>query len=166
MARVIRRIGTRPGALLGATLLSVVLVESGSADNQKPVDPAATGPSRSLVAPSPAGKPLTLLLTQAELRSVVRSYEIRTGEVLTAPIDEEEVIVRAPGMLAPMRDVSQDVPGGIVAPFWAIVNPKQAWRVFVPIPPKGPQREAMPVRAEDRADRPISALEPPGMPSN
>ena len=67
----------------------------------------------------------------------MRNYEIKTGEVQTAPIDDEEVLVRAPGMLAPMRDVSQDAGGGIFAPFWAIMNPKHAWRIFVPIPPKG-----------------------------
>ena len=86
-------------------------------------------------------QPLDLLLTQAELRSIIRNYEERTGEVLTAPIDEE-VLVTAPGEYAPMRELSTDVPRGIAAPFWAVANPSQAWRIFVPIPPKGlPQDE-------------------------
>jgi hypothetical protein len=51
------------------------------------------------------------------------------------------VLVIAPGEYAPMRDVSQDVGGGIVAPFWAIMHPKDAWRIFVPIPPKGQPKE-------------------------
>ena len=80
---------------------------------------------------------MNLLLTQAELRSVVRNYEVRTGEDHTAPISDEEILVKAPGMLAPMRDPSQDVGAGIFAPFWAIMHPKDAWRIFVPIPPKG-----------------------------
>lgn len=87
-------------------------------------------------ATSPTSEPLNLLLTQAELRWFIRNFEIRTGEVLTDPIDEDEVVVIAPHELAPMRDVSQDVAGGIAAPFWAIMHPKAAWRIFLPIPPK------------------------------
>src|SRR5262245_54125004 len=65
--------------------------------------------------------PLNLLLTQSELRSVVRNYEERTGEILTAPInDDDEVVVTAESERAPMRDRSQDVMGGIAAPFWAL----------------------------------------------
>ena len=30
------------------------------------------------------------------------------------------------------------------APFWAIANPKDAWRIFVPIPQKGPRRDEPP----------------------
>lgn len=82
-------------------------------------------------------KPLDLLLTREELRAIVHRYEIRTGEVLTAPIDEDEVIVTGPRELAPMRDASQDVWGGVAAPFWALMNPKDGWRIFVPVPPKG-----------------------------
>lgn len=89
-------------------------------------------------------QPLDLLLTQAELRSVIRRYEERTGENLTAPLDDE-VLVTAPGERAPMRDVAQDVPMGIVAPFWAIANPTQAWRIFVPIPPKGLPQDQRPM---------------------
>jgi len=93
-----------------------------------------------------SGEPLDLLLTQAELRSIVRRYEIRTGAILTAPIDDEEVLVTAPGMLAPMRDVSRDLPGGILAPFWAIANPLQGWRIFLPVPPKGkPPKDERPL---------------------
>ena len=137
-----RQSGTGKGALLSAALLSLLIGDVGWTDSQRPADP--------IVATSPAGKPLDLLLSQAELRSVVRNYEIKTGEVLTTPIGDEEVIVRAPGVLAPMRDVSQEAWGGIAAPFWAVMNPGQAWRIFVPIPPKGPREEAKPIRAEDR----------------
>lgn len=89
-------------------------------------------------------QPLDLLLTQAELRSIIRSYEERTGEILTAPIDEE-VLVTAPGEQAPMRERSRDVPGGLVAPFWAIANPSQSWRIFMPITPKGLPKDEPPL---------------------
>jgi len=133
--------------MLGMAVLGLLLAKVGLADDKMSSDaPVSDSPKTNLpqllLATSPAGKPLNLLLTREELRSIVRNYEIRTGEVLTAPIDEDEVVVIGPRELAPMRDVSQDVWGGIAAPFWAIMNPKQAWRIFVPIPPKGRTQEA------------------------
>src|SRR5688572_28584807 len=126
------------GALLGAISLGLAPCVTGWAAEETPAPDLA----RSLEATSAASEPMNLLLTQAELRSVVRNYEIRTGEDHTAPITDEEVLVTAPGLLAQMRDPSQDVGAGIFAPFWAIMNPKDAWRIFVPIPPKGPVRDS------------------------
>ena len=28
-----------------------------------------------------------------------------------------------------------DIPGGILAPFWALLHPTQAWRILLPLPP-------------------------------
>jgi hypothetical protein len=67
----------------------------------------------------------------------VRNYESRTGRDFSSPIGDEEILVTAPGVPAPMRDSSQDVGMGLFAPFWAVANPRDAWRIFVPIPPKG-----------------------------
>lgn len=138
----IRRIGRRPGALLGAVVLSLLLAQMGQADGERTPDDVDSDLSRSIVARSPAGKPLDLLLTREELRSIVRNYEIRTGEVLTAPIDDDEVVVMGPRELAPMRDASQDAWGGIAAPFWAVMHPKDAWRIFLPVTPNGRSQEA------------------------
>ncbi len=142
MRKAIRRIDGRPGALWGAALLGLLLAEMGQADEEKAPDDVVADFPRSMVATSPAGKPLDLLLTREELRSFIRNYEIRTGEVLTAPIDEDEVVVTGPRELAPMRDASQDTWSGIAAPFWAIMHPKDAWRIFVPVPAKGKTQEA------------------------
>lgn len=128
-------------AHLGAALLGLTPFEAAWAAEETPAPDLA----QSLKATSTASQPLNLLLTQDELRAVVRNYETRTGENHTAPITDEEILVKAPGMLAPMRDPSQDVGGGIFAPFWAIMHPKDAWRIFVPIPPKGPVRDEPPV---------------------
>jgi hypothetical protein len=106
---------------------------------EEPGSPAA--PSK-LVARPPGG--LNLLLTQSEMREWVRNYERETGQDLTSPIDDDEVLVTAPGVRAPMRDVSQAAWGGIAAPFWALANPKDAWRILVPIPPKGAQPDERP----------------------
>jgi hypothetical protein len=147
MREAMRRIGKHPGTLLGTVILGLLLVEVGKADDAKPLDaPVLNSPKidlrQSLVATSPASKPLNLLLTRVELQAIVRNYGIRTGEDLIAPIDEDEVVVLGPRELAPMRDVSQEVAGGIAAPFWAIMHPKDAWRIFVPVPPKGRPQES------------------------
>ncbi len=133
MQDVRRRTVTPRGAFLGAALLGLL---SGG--------PAWTEDE------TPAPEPLNLLLTRSELEAFVRHYETRTGEVLTAPIDDDEILVRARGMQAPMRNVSQDVWGGIAAPFWAIMNPRNAWRIFVPVPPRGPLPESEPPAPDPR----------------
>jgi hypothetical protein len=129
----VRRIVGLPSLLLATGLLGLLTGGEGWASDHD-----------SSAAPKSGRKPLDLRLTQAELRSIIRRYEARTGEILTAPVLDEEVEVTAPGPLAPMRDVSQDVWGGVAAPFWAIRHPTQAWRILVPIPPKGEPTEAEP----------------------
>jgi hypothetical protein len=127
-------------------ILGLLTCSAGWTGDEKPEVVASRSPNpnlpATLKATSPARQPLNLLLTQAELRFIIRNYEIRTGEVLTAPIVDDEVLVTAPGMLAPMRDVSQDVGTGLYAPFWAITHSKDAWRIFLPVPSKGPSKEA------------------------
>lgn len=119
------------------------------AEETRPRDAAAAKAkdydvAQSLTVTSSTQQPLNLLLTQAELRSVIRNYELRTGESFTDPIADEEILVTAPGVRAPMRDPSQDIGQGLFAPFWAIMNPRDAWRIFVPIPPKGPLKDEPP----------------------
>ena len=78
---------------------------------------------------------MNFLLTRDELRAIADRYVWVEPE--PEPVNEtEQVTVKAPGYLAPMRDPSQDVMGGIAAPFWALAHPKDAWRIFLPIPPK------------------------------
>lgn len=108
----------RQAVCLGIGLCCLLLGEAGRAD-EKPE--------------------LNLLLTREELRAIANRY------VSVAPDGEnadelDQVTVRGGARLAPMRDPSQDVVGGIAAPFWALAHPKDAWRIFVPIPPKGDRR--------------------------
>lgn len=128
-----RRTVTSRGAFLGAALLGLLTGGLAWTEDETPPE-----------------QPLNLLLTRSELEAFVRDYEATTGKVLTAPIDDDEILVRARAMQAPMRNVSQDVWGGIGAPFWAIMNPKDAWRIFVPIPPKGPPQESEPPAPDPR----------------
>jgi hypothetical protein len=132
-----RRIVSHLCASLGPALLLALAGAAGWADEKTQARDADF--SQTLKATGAARQPMNLLLTQAELAAVVRNYEVRTGQDFTALIAEDEVLVTAPGVQAPMRDVSQDVGMGIFAPFWAIANPREAWRIFVPIPPKGEQ---------------------------
>jgi hypothetical protein len=97
-------------------------------------------PPEPLVAASPSNPSLNLLLTQSELRSIVRRYETEHNVSFDGPAYDDEVVVTATGELAPMRDVARDAWGGIAAPFWAIMNPKDAWRIFAPIPGKPDNR--------------------------
>jgi hypothetical protein len=138
MRELNRRIEPFLRVLLSVACLTGPVVKVALAD--EPIDNES---SPKFAAQAAASKPLNLLLTREELRSVVRDYEARTGENLTAPIDENEaeVVVKGRGVLAPMRDVTQEPWGGIAAPFWAIMHPTQAWRIFLPIPPKGPPTE-------------------------
>ena len=129
-------VAVRAVQLLATACVSLVQLEVVRAEEPQA---AATSP---VVASHPGG--LNLLLTQSELRDFVQSYETKTGQNLTSPIDDDEVVVRAPGMLAPMRDVSQDAWGGIAAPFWALLHPKDAWRILVPIPQKGTRQDERP----------------------
>jgi hypothetical protein len=135
--------GRHPCVLLGKTLLALLFAGVGQADDEKTPDDVVSDSPPSIVATNPAAKPLDLLLTREELQSIVRKYyEIGTGRTLTSSIDDDdEVIVTGTRELAPMRDASQDAWGGIAAPFWAIMNPKDAWRIFVPVPPKGRPKE-------------------------
>jgi hypothetical protein len=71
-------------------------------------------------------------------------------EALTNPQADERntVIVKADAPLVPMKS-QLDVPGGIIAPFWALANPSQAWRIFAPITnfKDGPTENKVPIRS-------------------
>jgi hypothetical protein len=79
-------------------------------------------------------KPLRLTLTQAEMQTIIAKYQKDTGHAMGGQL--EEITVTAAVELLPMRDVTQEVWGGIAAPLWAVLHPTQAWRIFLPIPPK------------------------------
>ena len=83
--------------------------------------------------PAPHG-PLRLTLTPEQMQTIIAKYQTKTG---SNPQDRlDEITVRAPAELQPMLDPARDVWGGIGAPLWALLHPTQAWRIFLPIPPK------------------------------
>jgi hypothetical protein len=74
------------------------------------------------------------LLTREELRRIALRHSFAFAGAEEAA--DDGVTVTAPRELLPMRDVTQDVWGGPAAPVWALLHPKEAWRIFLPIPPK------------------------------
>jgi hypothetical protein len=114
-------------------VLAAAIVGASGATTTEAADPQPT---------VQVNKELQLLLTRAEILAIVRRH--RTDEEAAAAFkaDADEVLVTAPGNLVPMRDPAQDAWGGIAAPFWAVMNPRDAWRIFLPIPPKSRQPAA------------------------
>jgi hypothetical protein len=94
-------------------------------------DALAADPSSGPLSPPSATttprKPLDLRV--GDIRKYMTPEEFRA---LLAPADDSNtVVVKADAPLAPMRS-ELDVPGGLVAPFWALAHPTQAWRLFLP----------------------------------
>ena len=114
---------------------SLLISELADADPFKlsPVEPQSSSAATPITQLAPA-KPLRLTLTQAELRAILARYEKSSGQTVYGEL--EEITVTAPAELLPMRDRTQEVWGGIAAPVWAVLNPTQAWRIFLPIPPE------------------------------
>jgi hypothetical protein len=117
-----KRVGLGLGGLLCTALAS-------AAD---PV-PATTVAAPTVVAtpaatPAAARPPLNLRI--GDIREYMSAEDFRALSAEREP-DSNTVIVEA---RAPLLEVKEDraVPGGIMAPIWALVNPTQAWRIFVP----------------------------------
>ena len=84
----------------------------------------------------PATAPRALDLRVGSIRKYMMPNEF--GAALTAPDAEKNtVVVEAERELVPMKSL-QPVPNSIIAPFWAIAHPLQAWKVFVPDPRRPP----------------------------
>jgi hypothetical protein len=118
-------------------------------------DPA---PARSAAKPSATDAPAKTEPAKAAPRKLL---DLRIGDVRKYMTPEEyealinpqadernTVIVKADAPLVPMKS-QLDVPGGIIAPFWALANPTQAWRIFAPIPnfKDGPTENKVPQRS-------------------
>jgi hypothetical protein len=74
-----------------------------------------------------------LYLTQRDFQLLLLEHP----NLLSLPTKNlEEVIVSGSVELLPMRQSTREIPGGLFAPFWAVANPTQAWRIFLPIPPE------------------------------
>lgn len=85
---------------------------------------------RPAVTPPGTTSPAPLRLHVGDVRRYMLPGEYMAA-VTTPDADGNTVIVEGTRQLAPMKSL-QPVPPGIIAPFWAVMNPTQAWRIFVP----------------------------------
>lgn len=127
-------------AVLGLTVLGWGVVQA--AEPPSASVPVTVAPTQTVARPETAGPAPTTASTPAARPPLdLRLRDIR--EYLTPEqfqqllegrdVDDHTVIVRADAPLAPMKS-ELDVPGGIIAPFWALANPHKAWRLFLPDP--------------------------------
>ena len=98
-----------------------------------PIVIAPEKPAKPAVA-APAPKPLDLRV--GNVRNYMMPHELKAA--INAPDAEKNtVVVEGERELPPLKS-QQPVPNAIMAPFWAIANPLQAWRIFVPDPNRPP----------------------------
>jgi hypothetical protein len=102
-------------------------------------EPATAAPKP---APVVTAKPLPAKRLDLRIRDV-RNYMMPNEyrEALGAPdADKNTVVVEGNREVVPWKS-DNPVPGGIIAPFWALAHPLQGWRILVPdlkAPPPGP----------------------------
>jgi hypothetical protein len=107
--------------IAGAAMLLYCMFACGEESAMSAVSdqtPAASRPSLDLRAPA-----IEDILTPQQIAAALAST--REGNI-------EEIEVEGARMQAPL--FSPEVWLGIAAPFWALVHPTQAWRIFLPIP--------------------------------
>lgn len=124
--------------------LGLALVVCGIAEAADPPSrPApATGPAPA-VTPAKAAKRLDLRI--GDVRKYMMPKEYRATIQPRDP-DADTVVVEGARVLLPSEEL-KPVPGGIMAPFWAIRHPTKAWRLFVPdvnAPALGPPASPVP----------------------
>lgn len=120
-----------------STYLTLAICAAAGAVEPAPGQAAPVAPARAS-APSAPAKPA------AKPPAPVKRLDLRVGDVRNYMTPEEfqalingredernTIVVQADAPLAPMRS-DLDVPGGIIAPFWALAHPTQAWRLFLP----------------------------------
>jgi hypothetical protein len=89
--------------------------------------PASTRSAFPEAKPHPT-KPLDLRI--GDVRKYMMPNEFNAA--LSAPdADSDTVVVEAHREQLPMK-FEKPVPGGIIAPFWALAHPLQSWRILVP----------------------------------
>lgn len=91
-----------------------------SADDEAATEPPAA-PAKSLDLRTPD---ITKLYSRKQLEQLIAKMEAQT-------LEEVEV----EGARVPAPTFTPRVWPAIAAPFWALLHPTQAWRIFAPIPP-------------------------------
>lgn len=137
-----KRIGLGLGCLLVATAVL-------AADPVVTARPAVAATQSAPVAvPAVANPEATrpkLDLRIGDIREYMSAEDFRALSAEREP-ERNTVVVEARAELLEVKE-DQAVPGGIIAPIWALMNPTQGWRIFVPDlkrPPDGPPDSKIP----------------------
>ncbi|HUQ11680.1 MAG TPA: hypothetical protein VM146_15300 [Steroidobacteraceae bacterium] len=117
---------TRGILMNGARAVGALIGTSFIAAGVQAVEPvgAPKAPAKALAAPA---KPLDLRI--GDIRKYMTPEEFQALSM--QPDESNTVVVQADAPLLPMKS-DLDVPGGIIAPFWALAHPTQAWRLLLP----------------------------------
>lgn len=90
--------------------------------------PVPAAPATTPQTPPAPGKPLDLRVGNVRTYMMPRDYE---DSVKAPDADENTVVVEAQRELLSMKSLQPILPG-ILAPWWAIRHPKEAWRILAP----------------------------------
>lgn len=102
-----------------AFVAAILISESAAAQEAAPTAAVASNPPKRLDLRAPD---VTHLFTQEQInRALATTFRENIEEV---EVEGERNIPATPRVWP-----------GIFAPFWAIANPTQAWRIFAPLPP-------------------------------
>ena len=104
---------------------AAMLAGTRGAAQDTPAHPAADPPS--------AETPKSLDLRAPDLTKLYTTGQIEALLAKAEPVDDKAVVVE--GTREPAPHVTPDIWSGIATPFWALLHPMQAWRVFLPLPP-------------------------------
>jgi hypothetical protein len=119
------------------SLLWTLLVCAAADSAEPPVSkPGVATPATAAAPATPTRPPLNLRI--GDIRKYMTPEEYRAA--ITGSEERNTVIVEGNRPLLPMKSEAP-VPGGLIAPFWALANPLQAWRIFVPDLKAPPPRE-------------------------
>lgn len=123
--------------------LGLALVLCGAAQAADPPVRSTPQQNTPVQATLPAKRPLDLRI--GDVRKYMMPNEFQAA--LSAPdADKNTVVVEGTRDLPPLKS-QQQIPGAIIAPFWAMAHPLQAWKIFVPDvnrPPDGPTVDKVP----------------------
>jgi hypothetical protein len=142
--------------LIVASTAAVAALFSGA------VSAAESAPSSAArAAPTPSDRPPArqLDLRAPEITHLFTSEQLNRIIAATFRSDIEEIEVEGARDRFPTS--TPDIWPGIAAPFWAVLNPTQAWRIFAPLPPD--QTRGMRQARFNATDEYV--LEPAGIPS-
>ena len=85
-----------------------------------------------------AQRPPAAPVKQLDLRTpdITKLYTRKQLETLIAKMEAEALEeIEVEGARVPSPTFTPRIWPGIAAPFWALLHPTQAWRIFAPIPP-------------------------------